>query len=575
VSGLRSLLRLSGAPLHGPAASSYPNGQTVAYDYYPNVAATTGTGNGDQRLKQIANSRSGSLYSRFDYGYKVDGAINSWTKTLGPANPVEMAFSYDPIDRLTGATYKDGAAVLAQYGYTYDKGDNRTTERRNEILSTASFNNVNELTALSGGGVVGFTGTTTEEAAVTVGGQVAQTSQVGTRFEKAVTLPVGTNTVTIAAVDPSGNTNSKNYRVVVSGGAVQSFTYDANGNMTSDGVRSYAWDAENRLIKITEGTKTTDIEYDGFHHWTRIHERNGSTTVSDRRFIWDGNTMVEQRNGTSTTAAQRYLPQGVQQGTNKFFYTRDHLGSIREVANNSGSVVARYDYDPYGRRTKLSGTFDSDFGFTGHYFHAPSGLHFAPFRAYSADLGRWLSRDPIGEEGGINLYGYVGNNPLNWIDPLGLITVVIPGAGPQDKGSNKAFKDRVDEMECDTRHFGRHQRDQDRALDAIREALAKNPSEEINIYGYSRGGVGALELAEKLNRAGIPVDNLILVDPVTVTGNRGGLNVPSNVKNAESHYQRGKRDGPLDFPGTPINQGRNLGYPHIPHQEMPLNFERL
>jgi RHS repeat-associated protein len=413
------------------ASASYPNGQTVAYDYYPNVAATTGTGNGDQRLKQIANSRSGTLYSRFDYGYKVDGAINSWTKTFGTVNPVDMAFSYDPIDRLTGATYKDGAAVLEQYGYTYDKADNRTTERRNEIVSTGTFNNVNELTALSGGGVVGFTGTTTEEAAVTVSGQAAQTSQVGTRFEKAVTLPAGTNTVTVAAVDPSGNMNSKNYRVVVSGGAGQSFTHDANGNMTSDGVRNYAWDAENRLIKISEGTKTTDLEYDGFHHWTRIVERNGATTLSDRRFIWDGNTLIEQRNGTSTTAAQRYLPQGVQQGTSKFFYTRDHLGSIREVVNNSGGVVARYDYDPYGRRTKLSGTFDSDFGFTGHYFHAPSGLHFAPFRAYSADLGRWLSRDPLERSTGRraetlpegpNLYAYVSNDPVHFVDPLGLDT---------------------------------------------------------------------------------------------------------------------------------------------------------
>lgn len=157
------------------------------------------------------------------------------------------------------------------------------------------------------GGGSWFTGTTTEEAAVTVGGQASQTSQVGTRFEKAVTLPSGTNTVTITAADPSGNTNSKNYRVVVNGGASQSFTYDANGNMTSDGVRTYAWDAENRLIRIVEGAKRTEIEYDGFHHWTRIVERNGATTVSDRRFIWDGNTLVEQRNGTSTTAAQRYF----------------------------------------------------------------------------------------------------------------------------------------------------------------------------------------------------------------------------------------------------------------------------
>ena len=384
----------------------------------------------------------------------TSAAINSWTKTLGAANPVDMGFTYDPIDRLTGATYKDGAAVLEQYGYTYDKADNRTTERRSEIVSTGTFNNVNELTAVSGGGVVGFTGTTTEEAAVTVGGQAAQTSLVGTRFEKSVTLPAGTNTVTVAAVDPSGNANSKNYRVVVSGGLTQSFTYDANGNMTSDGTRTYAWDAENRLIKITEGTKTTDIEYDGFHHWTRIVERNGATTVSDRRFIWDGNTLVEQRNGTSITPAQRYLPQGVQQGTSKFFYTRDHLGSIREVVNNSGSVVARYDYDPYGRRTKLSGAFDSDFGFTGHYYHVPSGLHFAPFRAYSAELGRWLSRDPIEEEGGINLYAYVVNSPVDWADLLGL-----SGDRYVPDNSGKHGGPHVDRYDKGGNNLGRYRKD--------------------------------------------------------------------------------------------------------------------
>jgi YD repeat-containing protein len=258
---------------------------------------------------------------------------------LGAANAVEMGFTYDPIDRLTGATYKEGAAVLAQFGYTYDKADNRTTERRDQVVSTGTFNNVNELTALSGGGVVGFTGTTTEEAAVTVGGQAAQTSLVGTRFEKAVTLPAGTNTVTVAAVDPSGNTNSKNYRVVVGGGAAQSFTYDANGNMTSDGSRTYAWDAENRLIKITEGTKTTDIEYDGFHHWTRIVERNGATTVSDRRFIWDGNTLVEQRNGTSTTAAQRYFRKAAtdkaQQDTRANCFVSVQLECMRDVGGTT------------------------------------------------------------------------------------------------------------------------------------------------------------------------------------------------------------------------------------------------
>jgi|ERR1017187_7851646 RHS repeat-associated protein len=63
---------------------------------------------------------------------------------------------------------------------------------------------------------------------------------------------------------------------------------------------------------------------------------------------------------------------------------------------------------------------DADFGFTGQYYHVPSGLHLALYRAYDADTGRWLNRDPIGENGGLNLYDYVLNNSINTRDKLGL-----------------------------------------------------------------------------------------------------------------------------------------------------------
>jgi RHS repeat-associated protein len=85
-------------------------------------------------------------------------------------------------------------------------------------------------------------------------------------------------------------------------------------------------------------------------------------------------------------------------------------------------------YTLWGGRTRLSGDLDADFGFTGHYHHAPSGLSLAPYRAYSSEMGRWLSRDPIGEEGGINLYGYVNNNPVGAIDPEGASSTLVTGA---------------------------------------------------------------------------------------------------------------------------------------------------
>ena len=103
-----------------------------------------------------------------------------------------------------------------------------------------------------------------------------------------------------------------------------------------------------------------------------------------------------------------------------YYFTRDHLGSVREMTDGSGTIQARYDYDPYGRRTKISGGLDADFAFTGDYYHAASGLYLTLFRAYDSDLGRWLSRDPLAEAMGLNLYAYVGNNPLNAIDLYGL-----------------------------------------------------------------------------------------------------------------------------------------------------------
>lgn len=110
---------------------------------------------------------------------------------------------------------------------------------------------------------------------------------------------------------------------------------------------------------------------------------------------------------------------------------RDHLGNIREMVDDTGTIKARYDYDPYGRQTKIVSIVDADFGYAGMYVHWPSGLSLTLFRPYSADLARWLANDPIGEFGGLNLYAYVANNPIIRIDLFGLegnpVSSTIPG----------------------------------------------------------------------------------------------------------------------------------------------------
>ncbi len=111
---------------------------------------------------------------------------------------------------------------------------------------------------------------------------------------------------------------------------------------------------------------------------------------------------------------------------------------MREVVNASSGVLTRYGYDAYGRVTKLSGTVDSDFQYTGHYAHSPSGLYLAPYRAYDAELGRWISRDPLDNAEmlqGPNLYAYVANNPISWVDPLGLWGLFGFGGGSVEAGA--------------------------------------------------------------------------------------------------------------------------------------------
>ena len=130
--------------------------------------------------------------------------------------------------------------------------------------------------------------------------------------------------------------------------------------------------------------------------------------------------------------------------TANYFYTLDHLGSIREVTNSSAAVQTRYDYDPYGRKTvthvSSPSSVDADFGYTGHYYHAPSSLSLTLYRAYDPDTARWLSRDPIGERGGLNLYGYCRNKPVNRIDPLGLEDQCTDCKGKPKQGNAVAVK---------------------------------------------------------------------------------------------------------------------------------------
>jgi RHS repeat-associated protein len=120
-----------------------------------------------------------------------------------------------------------------------------------------------------------------------------------------------------------------------------------------------------------------------------------------------------------------------------YYYSRDHLGSVRELLNSSGTIVARYGYDMYGRTTLISGSNLATKQYAEMYMHQPSGMYLSrggekpsTGRIYDANTGRWPSRDPLEELGGLNLYAYCLNNPIWFIDPDGLRSRGVPPRGP-------------------------------------------------------------------------------------------------------------------------------------------------
>ena len=337
------------------------------------------------------------------------------------AAPQAYEFGYDPVGELKSGTLKNASqTVLKSYTYDYDGSGNRTVEAIDSLVTGDTLNNLNQLTTRQGGtGVLPIRGTINEPSTVTVNGSPA-TVKADNSFEGKAAVTGGDNTVTVVATDVNGNATTNQYNVAVTGSGSKTLTYDSNGNFISDGTRALEWDPLNRLTAVTNGTHRSEFTYNGLSQRVKIVEKDNGSVTSTKQFVWcPGDAQpCEERDG-SNNVTKRFYPQGMQVGSTNYYYTRDHLGSVRELTDNSGVVQTRYDYDPYGRRTKLSGSLDADFGFTGHYYHQPSGLDLTLYRAYDADLGRWISRDPIGEAGGINFYGYAGNNSINFVDLFG------------------------------------------------------------------------------------------------------------------------------------------------------------
>ncbi len=356
----------------------------------------------------------------FDYSYVSNSTLLSgYTNDLGLA----VAYEYEPLrDVKTLVSNAWSTNVISTFAYDYD-AVGRRTQRVDSGLTTNVF-------------------------------------AYNTRFEL-INAVMGTNTYSYA-YDPIGNRTSSSENGMTSFYAANELNqytnafaenrspeYDADGNMTSLGRWQFTWDAENRLVKASPRVLITDsriyeYEYDyigrrikkteqrhtmpmstwtmrtfGYDGWNLIRERvELDGTVSTNQYVWglDLTVSLQAAGGVGGLLAIS--------SPDADFLTPayDANGNLTDLVDVDGNVVSHCAYDPYGNTIAQSDT-QEDFNpvrFSSKYCDGETGFYYYGFRFYSPQLGRWLSRDPIEEEGGVNILSFLMNSPLGMHDYIGM-----------------------------------------------------------------------------------------------------------------------------------------------------------
>jgi len=301
--------------------------------------------------------------------------------TLVLPNGVSTNYSYDSGSRLLTLQHVDSAsAVLESFSYEYDSNGNRTS-MTNQSLPTL--------------------------------------------------LPISVTGATY-------NDANQMLSFTPQAGSTQNLTYDLNRNMTSItnfcGTTNYTWDARNRLVAVNGynsdcSALTATFQYDALGR--RIEKTVNGTSF---QYVYDGLDIIQVKQGS--VVAINYIRSlnidepfaRIQSDGSVRYYLKDAIGSVIALTDENGAIKTQYSYGPFGSAATAGDTSDNAFQYTGRE-NDGSGLFYYRARYYNPELQRFISEDPIRFDGGVNFFAYVGNNPINFIDPKGLEIFVV-GRGP-------------------------------------------------------------------------------------------------------------------------------------------------
>jgi RHS repeat-associated protein len=380
-------------------------------------ATVTHTWDAGNRLTQIVDTQDGSITRGYDaldrlvsetslrgsVGYAYD--TNGRRTRLTIPGQTDVTYAYDDANRLTGITQG-----TVQVGFGYDAAGRRTTlNLPNGIVADYTYDDAGQLT-----------GMVYKRGGVTIGDLAYQYDAGGRRVLESGSLARRTLPAAVA----SATYNAAN-RLTSWGGTA--LAYDFNGNLTSDGSRTYSWDSRNRLTAIA-GAATGGFGYDAFGRRS-FATLSGSTTS----FLYDGSNATHELAGASVKASmlRGFELDEIFQRTDaagpRTFLT-DPLGSALALTDDAGAVRTEYRYDLYGATIASGDASGNLVQYTGRE-NDGTGLYYYRARYYNPSLGRFISEDPIGLQGGANLYAYVDGDPLSYTDPTGEFwNYVIGGA---------------------------------------------------------------------------------------------------------------------------------------------------